>query len=273
MSKELFKLELKRLFRRKEMVIILVFSFILVILQAKTMNDYTGGKNSIDNCDSAFLRIIGFDFSGEGTSLYAQIFSFLAAIVGASLYAEDRRSNFLLLTNARVNTKKYTVTSAGTSFVAGGIAVSIPYLLQSWIYFMKYPTTAMDQFNNWFPFHPGYWGYKFFLWHPFSLWFIYLLIFFILGGICSLLGFITTYFIRTKYLETIIPFFIQTATWLFFGLINYPEYSLTLLLSPINSTSLAEEGSKVGLALIITIVSLLILESLIVWRKTYDEVL
>ncbi len=277
MSFNLFKSELKRLVQSNAMLLVFIFAIALIVLQYMTGNDYTDldykAKYPLDVSNLAFLYMIGFDGSGMGTNLYIMLFPFIAALVGSSLYAEDRRSNFLLAATARTSPKAYTLTSAAASFVAGGIAVNVPYLLQSWICFMQYPTTAMDRFNTWMPFTSDFWGYKLFTWQPLSVWGIYLVIFFLFGGIYSLIGYLVSYITTAKYLETIFPFLLHTAIWLILSLSNFIQYSPTILLSPIHSAQSASRGWPNGLALLFMIPVLLIFLAAIIWRKSYDEVL
>ncbi|MFI3603694.1 hypothetical protein [Vagococcus fluvialis] len=221
MNWNLFKISLRKNTMSNKTLFLIVFSFLLAIIQLNTENNW-----STLNEYSALIHLIGIDSSGEGTFIFVFSLPFICAFYGSSILADDKRNNLYDFISSRVTHKDYIKTYSILSALLGGIAAIIPFLIQSWICFMLYPMIPIDKYSLSYPLFGNLFGLENLLAKaPISFWLFCLIFYFVLGALYSLIGYVFSFYNKKNYLETIVPFIIMILTWLVSSLIGYEQFS------------------------------------------------
>ena len=126
-SKNMLFTQLRRGLLSIRFAIVVVLSLFLVGFQWWTMR-HTGYR--IQWHEPTFLdEVLLFAPDGSGTTLYLFLFPFLAALVGGSVLAVERRSGRLLLLQARSSYGVVERTSLCSGFLLGSLGGVLPYVM------------------------------------------------------------------------------------------------------------------------------------------------
>ncbi len=216
MNHNLFKNNIKRTLYSCNTLFLIVYSLALTTIQYITFNQF---NYNYEPC--VFFRMIGFDMTGYGTSMYIYSLPLLAALFGSGIFVNDKKINFHPAILGRIGHKEYYNTQLFQSFVLGGSAVIIPYLFHSLIFFMLYPMTNPDILQSYIGFGTKQiWLLQLLFYHPLLLWFLYVVFLFLVGGLLAQIGLVMSYRIKTKYFEILAPFLVVYALFLVANIIN-----------------------------------------------------
>lgn len=221
MNRNILKMSLKINILSHLSILLVLFSFILSYVQFSTENNWFDLNEK-----SAYIHMLGIDSSGEGSFLFVFSLPFICAAYGASILENDKKNRISNLIVSRSKKKDYIKTYALSSFLLGGIASITPFVIHSWISFMLYPAISIDKYSTWFPLYGSVFYFdKLFSTYPFVFWMICLLFYFFLGGLYSLSGFVISFYNKSRYIETIIPFIVVIIIWLLSSLTGFIQAS------------------------------------------------
>ena len=244
--KAILKTELSKSLKNKYFIITLVMASIICILGAiNRINEYNVMLNYIEAdkaahgseifknpylpADSLFTYWIG----GEYTSLYFSLYYLLVPLFAAFPYGwsyfMERKKGYIKNVFTRTNKKSYFLSKYIAVFVAGGLAVVLPLLLNFLLTSCFIPARMPDVLYD------TYMGVDFlqmwsslFYTHPFVYIGLYMILNFVFGGLIASLCLVITFVIKNRIAVVLIPFFIML------GLNFANTYSNTWELSPLN---------------------------------------
>lgn len=227
MNTNLFWLQIKQAFKNKAIAVTFLVGIGLVFFQERTTNNWE--KLGLSH---ALLHIVGIDKIGDATNLYLIILPFLACYLSASIIKKDVFQKTLEPILVRMPKKTYYKTSACAAFFIGGITGSMPLYISSWWSFVNYANSKMNVFSSFYPIDSEAWLFPLYGQHPFLFWLLIVFLYFVFCGCISLVGLALSFYVKTKYFETILPFFLMYIGYIFFSMLGYPELSPYTFLSP-----------------------------------------
>lgn len=244
--KALLKTELAKALKNKYFIITLIIASVICVLGAiNRINEYNimldyikadkaahGGeifKNPYLPADSLFTYWIG----GEYTSLYFSLYYLLVPLFAAFPYGwsyfMERKKGYIKNVFTRIDKKNYFLSKYIAVFVAGGLAVVLPlllnFLLTSCFIPARTPDVLYDTYTG-----VGFlqmWSSLYYT-HPFIYVGLYMLLSFVFGGLIAALCLAIAFFIRNRVAVLLLPFFLML------GLNFANTYSNTWELSPLN---------------------------------------
>lgn len=223
----LFKIEMKRLILRWQMIVAILLGLVIVVIQAKTINPINA--NWYNN---AFAHMIGYDNSGLGSQLYSVLLPLMCGLAGASLIQEDKKNTMVASIVVRSDKRKYLTNTLLSSFLIGGIVGIFPLIIEGIVYFSRYKIAILPTKPEFYLIDKEGWGYHLFSTYPFVFWIVYLMIIFIFSGFFAQLGLVSAYFPIYKGVETIIPLVIVILSTILGDLSGVLNLSLSQLIIP-----------------------------------------
>lgn len=189
-------------------LIVLIISFILTYIELHTTNkwDVLGKENFL-------LYTIVFDGIGRGTGLYLASLPLLASLVGGTLYGQEFRSRRNIFHLARLSKKEYLLSLSIAGFILGGISVITPLLINGLTAWFRLPyfSQNLGQFTI---YEKTFFAYSFAVKHPILIILLVILVFFIYGGLFSLLSISISYLYTNIVLEVSGIFIMSFITYL-----------------------------------------------------------
>lgn len=139
----IFRLEVERLFRRKELYISVIIGILLVIWLAVyetiRLNDVIQLINNAQKEDAAYLfppsafnHYVGIDYAALPTTILFAIFPLLSTLPYATTYLEDRNSGYIKNIVIRTSKKKYYLAKFFVTMLSG-LVVPISIFLGGFI--------------------------------------------------------------------------------------------------------------------------------------------
>ncbi len=221
------RIELMRLLKRWELYAALIIGFGMIILQAITI--YPDNANFINN---AYLHLTGFDGTGVGSNLYYLVLPIMSGLAASSIYSEDMHGNLLKFILRRVALKQYIRKTLAMGFLVGGIVGALPLLVEGGYFFTKYSTAKLPVSPDITLIDKTGWGYHWFMSSPMSYWLFSILITFAFSGLFSLIGIVSSFYIKKKTIEMAVPFIFTMVTFLVANFSGWDPISIPYILPP-----------------------------------------
>jgi hypothetical protein len=181
--------------------ILFVLSHMTVVVKYAALNDnYSGGNMTLPF--SSFMFFMGYDmYGGQGTIFY-QMAPLLAAIPYANSYYVDISEGYVKNIISRKNKKEYLVAKYLAVFLSGGIAVTVPLILDIMMCTAFLPSYPPVEGTGVFAVTDSI----LYAAHPCLYIAGFLLIDFLLGGIYAVSVLLATNLVQNKYLLIIFPY-------------------------------------------------------------------
>ncbi|WP_412989256.1 hypothetical protein ACLJJ6_09745 [Pediococcus siamensis] len=221
------RVELIRLLKRWELYVALAIGFAMIILQAVTI--YPDNANFINN---AYLHLTGFDGTGIGSNLYYMVLPIMSSLAASSIYSEDKHGKVLNFVLMRTTSRQYMHTTLTTGFVTGGLVGALPLLLEGSYFFTRYSTAKLPVSQDLMLIDKAGWGYHWFMQSPMSYWLFSILITFAFSGLFSLIGIVSSFYIKKKTIEMAVPFIFTMVTFFVANFSGWDPISIPYILPP-----------------------------------------
>lgn len=172
----------------------------------------------------ACFYTLGMQEFGYANIYYCFFFVFFATYIGSKIFVEDYKNNAISVQLMRITRKKYMLNCGIASFLSGGIAVIIPYMIQLMYVFARFPSYPLDILIT----RGSKYGMIGFDWihkSPFVFISITIFILFFIGGSCALFGYAISLILKKYSFEVIIPFFLNVFFWMISGILFISELS------------------------------------------------
>ena len=274
--KVLIKIELERALRSKGLLISLIVGFAIAITQfvvvvfpvsKHILAFFDGSANTYPR--SVFNWWIGVDGLHPYLRIYLTIFPLLAAIPYASSYFEDRKYGYIKSMCTRVKRRQYLISKYAAVFVAGGVAVTLPMLLNLLLTASVLPSLvpvgsgnflgSVCMFSDIFYVNP-YWYI-----------FIYMLMYFMYGGVFATLALVCSQIFDYSFLVLMFPFVIYYGLGIitpYISIDSIRSFNPRQLLS-MQAGGCILIGTFFGEALLIGIISY----ALYMWKGVHSDIL
>jgi ABC-type transport system involved in multi-copper enzyme maturation permease subunit len=273
--KTLLKIEFERAFRSRELLISLIIGLIITIVQFVVvvlpvsnhiLTFFEGSAISYPR--SVFNWWVAVDGLHPYLRIYLTIFPLLAAIPYASTYFSDRKQGYMKYICSRTNRKSYLFAKYVSIFVSGGIAVTLPMLINLLLTASVLPSLIPVGTGN-FLSSSCIFSDVFYV-HPYLYITIYMLMYFIYGGVFASLSLLCSKIFDYKFFVLIFPFAIYyglgiIAPYIKIG--NLKSFNPRQILS-MNAGACISIGTFFGEALLIGFISYV----LYMWKGVKSDI-
>lgn len=244
--KALLKTELSKALKNKYFWVTLIAASVIAVLGAMNrINEYNsiqeyiaadkashGGvswKNPYLPADTVFTYWIGADYTSLYFSLFYLLLPLFAAFPYGWSYVVERKKGYIKNVLTRTKKQNYFLAKYIAVFVAGGLAVSLPLIINFCTVAAFIPARMPDVLYD------AYSGVSFaqmwsrlFFTHPFVYVGLYMLLNFVFSGLIATLSIAATFAIRNRVAVVLLPFFLML------GMNFLNTYSTMWELSPLN---------------------------------------
>lgn len=258
--KELIKIEMKRAARSKSFYVslgvglMITIAHIFMIVYERALNPlkfFHGGMGQYPY--SVFNSWIGGGYSPNMT-VYLTLFPILATLPFALTYSSDIKSGYTKNIFTRTKKINYYVSKYIATFVFGGLAVVIPMIMNLMITVAMLP--ALKPVGN------GTFTIAVYLWsdifykNPFLYIFMFMIVYFIYGGVFASIALAGHYLVDNIFLLTILPFIIYYSLGIISSYLLGIEWLRSISPSRMLniSNSYTTELSLIGVAVIIGVI-------------------
>lgn len=221
----MFKLEVRRILSDKIFLFVTLFILFFYIYVNLRMQ-----KIHFISDNNFYMRLFFLSPDNiELTNIYNFLIPLLSSLVGSDLLGRDIRTKEYLNIISRYNRQKVVVYKALTSFLVGGFIVVLPYLLDFIIKIAIYPINLPSiTLNTNFQSIVGM--SSIFVYHPMIYTIISIIATFLFAGLCSLIGFLVSFFTKKKIIIVSVPFLISIAIWNLINIFGIKDYSISSIL-------------------------------------------
>ncbi len=214
----MLRIELIKALKSKEFFFSVILVLVIFVAQAIWVKEYivTGfivdnGKYAYVTPDVSFMQAwIGQDiFSAYAYMFYSVLFPLIAALPYASNHFREHQIGYDKQIVCRVGKKKYISTKYITSFIVGGMVITIPSLISllwsmSWLPLIPLNLTLMQTGVT----SESLWV-EIFIKYPLLYALLYILLDFIIGGILACSALSLTYVVQSRFQLLIMPMMIN----------------------------------------------------------------
>ena len=229
----MLKIELKRAFKRKTFLFVLLLGTIISIVENITTNYYYiifPYTNYIDFFEryikapmNSPCEFFIFFYRSPLAYLLFIIMPILVAISYSDSYLEDLNSGFLKNILARCSKRKYLQNKFLANFIISGITISLPLLISLLMILMTQANIYPEKTGN--ALIVGNLNVNMYLNHPVLFTLMWIFIFFIFAGVISSIALGFSIVIRNKFVVLIAPFITINAIEILFSLIGLSDFS------------------------------------------------
>lgn len=210
--KEMIKIERERVLSNRGLWLSLAIGLVIVFAQIvmevwPRSQDIIGGYRNNASCYlvSVFNSWIGGSGFSPYSMAYRTIFPILAILPCAITYFMDIKKGYVKNVFSRTQRRNYYIAKYLVNFVSGGAAVVIPMLFNLLLTACLLPS-LLPSTNNLFAPISGHMLVPLFYTHPYYYILIYMLIYFIYGGVFATLALSLVGFINNIFMYTLCPF-------------------------------------------------------------------
>ena len=235
--KDILKIELKRAFKSKGMLLAVLIGCILAL--AQVIEDQIPAYFRNETMDFASIPIVppsdvsGIWMAGNSTNLEVFIFFLLVPVFAmlpfGTSYFTDADSGFLKNIYARCGRKEFLHAKYLSAFISGGTAVVIPLLLNVLCCMALLPNLRPSTIYRLSLITPAHLFSSIFFKYPLLYILIFLLIDFVIGGIFACLTLAVSFLSDYKIVIAVIPFFIQLIIHVGCSLLGVWDYSIVYM--------------------------------------------
>jgi len=211
--KAMLKIEMNRAFKNRSFYLSLSIGFsivmahIIMVVIGKSENPLKFFGNGLTYPYSVFNSWIGGDSTNPYLSAYSTIFPILATMPFGISYLNDLKKGYVKNIYTRTNRINYCVSKYVATFVMAGIAVVIPMIFNLLITSAMVPS-LLPVMNGMFSIGGGnLWSGMFYM-HPYIYVLMYLVVYFIYGGVFASLALVGAFFVDNMFLLTLFPFIV-----------------------------------------------------------------
>lgn len=221
----MLKIEIKKATRNIMFIITLIVAVIITMFSAvHVINQYYDTiaydniseslMNDITNPDYAMISLfnswIGQEWISVGEALFYLLLPFFSTLAYSWSLNSEQKSGYEKQIITRTYRKKYYISKYFSVFIAGGLVIVIPMLLNFMVVAMFIPAIEPDIFYD------MYYGMNttqvfstLFFAHPYMFVAYRLISNFIFAGLFATMGMSLTFFIKNKFLIVTIPFLLS----------------------------------------------------------------
>ena len=214
----MLRIELIKALKSKEFFFSVILVLVIFVAQALWVKEYivTGfivdnGKYAHITPDVSFMQAwIGQDvFSAYAYMFYSVLFPLIAALPYASNHFREHQIGYDKQIVCRVGKKKYISTKYITSFVVGGMVITIPSLISllwsmSWLPLIPLNLTLMQTGVT----SESLWA-ELFVEYPLLYAILYILLDFVIGGVLACSALSLTHIVKSRFQLLIMPMMIN----------------------------------------------------------------
>lgn len=255
----MFKIELKKALSRGSFRVAILIGLLLNMVyqfryQPIIPNNYLEQYYKM-SVSSVYNNFIFFNLSPIG-NIYFIILPLIAGIVYCDSYVEDKKSGYIKFIFLRRNKTNYFISKFLANFISTGIAVSFPILLGFLINLLLYPSIPLHSSLGITTIMSGGLFASLFYQHPILYTLLWILIYFVYGGIFATCGFMFSIFIENRFIVSIIPFILWIGVEIVCEIVDKGRFSPYQFLFLSRSQSI---NVILGEAVFVVIVCLLII--------------
>lgn len=220
-----FCLEFKKTISNKMFLIVALLNILFLIYVNYIMDDifYISDNNFYMQ-----LFFISQSTTSETNAFYF-IMPMLAAIASSDILSQDKRNKSYINNISRINRNKYILAKGVVSFLVGGIAIILPFVLDFIIKLAMYPINLPPvMINARFNFVMGI--SDIFVYNPMLYVDIAIIATFLYAGLFSFMGFVASLFTEKLILVTAVPFIVTMIVWNITNILNVKTYPFASVL-------------------------------------------
>ena len=222
---KLIKLEFKRALNDKLFLFLIIFILLFYVYV-----NYKMGDIHFISDNNFYIRLFFISPDNiELTNIYYFIVPMLASLAGGDLLGKDLRSKEYLNIVSRYNREKLLICKAVVSFTIAGLVIVLPYLIDFIIKFAMYPVN-LPSITLSASFQDIIGMSTIFVYKPMLYTLISILTTFLFAGLCSLIGFLVSFYTTKKLLIVTIPFLLSVAQWNIINIFRLKDFSIPSIL-------------------------------------------
>ncbi len=225
MNMKMIKLEFQRLLTDK----IFLFVTIFIMLFYMYVNFKMGNVNfKADN--NFYMRLFFLSPDNiELTNIYYFLVPILASLVGGDLLGKDMRCKEYINIASRYNRQRLLISKSVVSFVTGGLVIVLPYILDFIVKLAIYPIN-LPSITLGASYQDVIGMSTIFVYNPMLYTIISIVATFLFAGLCSLTGFVVSFFTTKKLIIIAMPFLLSLALWNIINLFGLKDFSIQSIL-------------------------------------------
>lgn len=239
LKNKLIKIELSRAIKSKTMALVLFLGLVITVSQIFTYVIPIANFNErvvVDNYPMAspttvFQAWIGNINILPQSYIFFALLPLLAAIPFADTFFTDRKSGYIKNVLVRTKKKDYFLAKYIATFISGGLAITIPLLVNLIIAAMFLPSFVPEVTQS-FAIGPAHLWSKLFFTHPYIYLIGFLMIDFIFSGLIATIGLSVSFFIEYRFMALITPFIVYIFVYTVLGSFNLAKYIPFYFLQP-----------------------------------------
>lgn len=284
--KALVKTELSKALKNKYFVITLIIATVLAVFSAMNrINLFAKVSEMVEKtraADGSFKTnpyypadtLYCYWISGEVQTSYYALFYLLIPVFAAFpfgwSYCVELKKGYVKNIVTRIDKKKYFFAKYIAVFVAGGLTVLIPLVVNFVTVACFVPATVPSVLYDTYTYVSGadMWASLFYT-HPLVYSVLYMLISFIFGGLIAAISLAVTFFARNRIAVLLIPLFLMLC------LSFASTYTATLELSPLNflhAVKLEKKHATTALVVAEAVVLFAATFGITMWKGQKDDV-
>lgn len=239
--KQVIKLEFERAFRSRGMTLSLIIGYSIAVIhfikyvlpKSQNILRFFDGMH-YSYLASVFNTWLGIDVISPWLNIYMTIFPILAVLPYGASWFEDKRG-YVRSIVIRTDRTKFLLAKYFAVFVSGGIVVILPMLLNLMLTASVLPS-LLPSLNGLFPVSGGGMFAGIFYTRPYLYIGIYLIMYFVYGGVFASLALAAAIFINNRYFVLLVPFMCYYGTGMLTVFINNPVLKELSLIRVLNMT-------------------------------------
>lgn len=221
----MIKLEFQRLLNDKISMFVTVF-----ILLMYTYINFKMESLHFKADNNFYMRLFFLSPDNiELTNIYYFLVPLLSALVGSDLLGKDLRSKEYINIVSRYNKQRLLLSKAVVSFVAGGFVIVIPYIIDFILKLAIYPIN-LPSITIGASYQDIIGMSSIFVYHPMMYTIISMVMTFLFAGMCSLIGFLVSFYTSKKLIIISAPFLLSLALWNVINLFGLKDFSIQSIL-------------------------------------------
>lgn len=206
-----FKLEWKKMWVGRNLIYAMLIGCAISLFQIVT-EDVVQLKGLLGNAimeypDSVFNKGLMFGFSKYMLSYYTGV-AFIAVLPYAMSFYREKQSGYVRQIITRMDAKQYFIAKYLVTFLSGGIAVTVPLLLNLMISMAIWPSVVPQPGTMTFPIFGTSMFAGLFFSVPYLYVLVYLLIDFVIAGILATFSLGISWIAFHKYIVLFFPFIV-----------------------------------------------------------------
>lgn len=282
----LLKTELSKALKNKYFIITLLIATVVALFSAMNQinlyaemskmvekgrgADGSFWKNPYYPCDTLYTYWISGEVSSAYYALYYLLIPLFATFPFGWSYCMELKKGYIKSVVTRVDKKKYFIAKYIAVFVAGGLTVLIPLVINFLTVACFVPATTPSILYDTYTYvrQENLWSVLFYA-HPLIYSLLYMLLSFVFSGLIATIALAVTFFVRNRVAVLITPMFLMLC-------LNFAStYTTTLELSPLNflhAVTLSGRCATTTVVVVEAVVLFVVTFGITIWRGQRDDV-